>query len=139
MGSKIPFQFPTQIAHLRSRNYTEYNCTSLYPHQFVIHGCALLIIHLYQSISTTLLNGFTIQEVDVCGAWSTGDAKPSDLALPFHPIYDRKAWFVGKTVKLDPFYTQIWDVTKEEELWNLSKPSLRLATLMLTTAGLSPW
>jgi hypothetical protein len=87
----------------------------------------------------TLLNGFTIQEVDVCGVRSTGDAKPSDLALPFHPIYDRKAWFVGKTVKLDPFYTQIWDVTKEEELWNLSKPSLRLATLMLTTAGLSPW
>jgi len=75
----------------------------------------------------------------VCGAWNTSDVKPSDLTLPFHPIYDRKAWFVGKTAKLDSFYTQIWDVKKEEELWNVLKPSLRLATLMLTTAGLSPW
>ncbi|KAN0121736.1 hypothetical protein V8E51_000062 [Hyaloscypha variabilis] len=96
-------------------------------------------IELHKAYQRTLLNGFTIQEVDVCGAWSIGDAKPSDLTLPFHPIYDRKAWFVGKTAKLDPFYTQIWDVKKEEELWNVLKPSLRLATLMLTTAGLSPW
>ncbi|KAE9382196.1 hypothetical protein N431DRAFT_458734 [Stipitochalara longipes BDJ] len=95
-------------------------------------------IKLHEIYQRTVLRGFTIQELELCGAWTKNDAIPSDLKTPIHPEYERKVWFAGTEV-IEGGISGTWDVTKNEELWIALKPSLRLATLMITQAGLLPW
>lgn len=86
------------------------------------------------------LEGFTASELQDLGCVNATDAKPSTIdGFSLHPLYHRDNWLnsaqdglVGHTV------SGLWQA-KNDHVWNVLLPCLKLASAFLASKSSLPW
>lgn len=87
---------------------------------------------LHEDVQRSKLFGFTVRELQACGAWHKADAKANNLeqTIPIHALLVRSQWLTSKQPMGNGNLGK-WCPVTNDRLWNALVPILRLAGLFL--------
>lgn len=97
-------------------------------------------LKLYEEFQRAILNGFTVRELKDAGCWDKTDAKKSALSgVPIHPLYQLERWKRGRSnFMIGDGYEGSWS-GQNALLWKALRPSLKVASLLISKSHLWTW